>query len=346
MKLGLDIGGVSTKISLFSEDGRSLHRERWPWPVKEAWPQWGSAMADKLASLQQRYPGPLTGAVVSVTAELSDAFASREVGVAEIVDAVEALVGPSVPVGFVAADGALLPPLAARRDPWRVAAANWYATARYIGQFYSDAMVVDIGSTTTDIIPVRQHRPCPAGRTDFQRLQSGELLYLGIERTPLGYLVHRVPWEETWLEVAGEVFCTVGDAWRVAGWVRPGELYHAPVDGRTWSRDDAGRRLVKAVLASWDDAARPIARVLADYVVEVQVTKTQGAIERVRQRHQLPESVPVFAVGQGALPFARYFRAHRRPGWRLWAPPSACWSSEALAVFLPQLEGIQSWATS
>jgi probable H4MPT-linked C1 transfer pathway protein len=277
--------------------------------------------------------------VVSLTAELSDAFRSPKDGVEQITRAVESVLGPRVRVGFVTADGELLSAEAARRESSRVAAANWYATARYIGQFYSTAVLVDIGSTTTDIIPIRDHRPCARGLTDLARIQTGELLYVGIERTPLGYLVHRIPWENQWLTVSGEVFSAVGDAWRVAGWARAAEFYHPPVDGRSWSRDDAARRLAKTVCAPWEKTSWETVRAIAHYVVQVQVTKTRAAIRRVFRLHGLDDGVPVFAVGQGAPIMARFAQAEHIALFRVWAPPSACWSSDALAVYLPALEG-------
>src|SRR2546430_3363604 len=50
-----------------------------------------------------------------------------------------------------AADGRFLSVAAARVEPLAVAAANWAATAHLVAQSFSDAILIDTGTTTTDI---------------------------------------------------------------------------------------------------------------------------------------------------------------------------------------------------
>src|SRR6185503_8193489 len=71
----------------------------------------------------------------------------------------------------------------ARADPLRVAAANWAATAHLVAKTTPTCVLIDIGSTTTDIIPIIDGRVAVSGRTDPDRLASGELVYTGALRT-------------------------------------------------------------------------------------------------------------------------------------------------------------------
>jgi len=67
------------------------------------------------------------------------------------------------------------------------AAANWLALATYAGRLAprGPAVLLDVGSTTTDVIPLQDGTPVPRGRTDPERLESKELVYTGVRRTPL-----------------------------------------------------------------------------------------------------------------------------------------------------------------
>ncbi len=68
--------------------------------------------------------------------------------------------------------------------PLTVAASNWVATALVVADEVPDAILIDMGSTTTDIIPIVGGVVRAIGLTDPDRLASGELVYTGALRTP------------------------------------------------------------------------------------------------------------------------------------------------------------------
>src|SRR5262249_61046309 len=115
-----------------------------------------------------------------------DCFASKRGGGRAILDAVSAAAG-ATPVRVWLTDGRLVGIGAARSRPLRAAAANWLALATFAGRLAprGPALLIDVGSTTTDIVPLLDGRPVPRGRTDMARLRCDELAYTGVVRTPL-----------------------------------------------------------------------------------------------------------------------------------------------------------------
>src|SRR5262245_66325150 len=91
--------------------------------------------------------------VVTMTAELSQLFRTKREGVSFVLDAVETAF-PSAVVRVWTVDGRFVDIDRARLMPLDVAAANWSATAQSIAKHHHDALLLDIGTTTTDIIPV------------------------------------------------------------------------------------------------------------------------------------------------------------------------------------------------
>src|SRR5438552_12194660 len=89
----------------------------------------------------------------------------------------------------------------------RAAAANWLALAAYAGRFAptGTALLVDVGSTTTDLVPLLGGAPVPCGNTDAERLLHRELVYTGVRRTPLCALLGETG--------AAELFATTLDAY-------------------------------------------------------------------------------------------------------------------------------------
>ena len=110
-----------------------------------------------------------------MTAELSQAFRTKREGVGAVLDAV-ARAFPSDPVHVYLVDGRFVGPAEARARPLEAGASNWVATATLVARLAPDAILVDIGTTSTDVIPIAGGRVAARGRTDPARLSTGELV--------------------------------------------------------------------------------------------------------------------------------------------------------------------------
>ena len=76
----------------------------------------------------------------------------------------------------------------ANREPPEVAAAaNWHALATFVGPIPAEAGACSSTSARRRRTSFRfvDRQPVPAGRTDPERLRSGELVYTGVRRTPV-----------------------------------------------------------------------------------------------------------------------------------------------------------------
>jgi len=233
---------------------------------------------------------------VTMTAELSQFFRTKREGVDFVLDAVEACFA-SDRVHVFGTDGRFRPVAEARLHPLRVAAANWLATAQLVAQAAESCLLVDIGSTTTDIIPIVSGEVMATGRTDPERLASGELVYTGALRTPTEAVARMVPFRGEPAGVSAEGFATLGDVHLWLGALRP-EQYVAPTpDGRPATRAYAGERLARVLCGDRemlsDAELDAVARALAD----AQVASVTASIERVRARH--PEITTAVVTGLG-----------------------------------------------
>jgi hypothetical protein len=242
--LGLDVGGANLKAAHVDGTARSASFQVWRRPA-----ELGDAVVELIGRMAS-----FDWLAVTMTAELCDCFESKANGVNAVLDAVEFAVGRLprlVTVGVWLNDGRLVTPAAARAEPLRAAAANWLALATWAGRYCFDgpALLIDVGSTTTDIVPLRDGVPVPRGRTDLERLSCGELIYSGVRRTPVFALVRTLDVAGRCCRVAAELFATTRDVYL---WL--GDLPEQPddrdtADGRTATRDAAGCRLARVVCA-------------------------------------------------------------------------------------------------
>ena len=199
--------------------------------------------------------------------------------------------------GVYAVDGRFLSPAEARSEPLAVAAANWAATARLVSRHLSDALLVDVGTTTTDIVPIVDGDVAATGWTDPDRLASGELVYSGTVRTPVEAIAARVPFGNAEAGLSAEGFALAGDVHVWRGDLAPAD-YTAPTpDGRPPTREFAGERIARAICADREmlDAAGVTA--IADALAAAQVTRIADAIVSVRARHPALDTAVVTGLG-------------------------------------------------
>lgn len=254
---------------------------------------------------------------LTMTAELSDAFRTKREGVGFVLAAAGAVFG-EVPLLALTVAGELVGPEIARERPLDLAAANWVATALAVGAVEREALVLDIGSTTADIVPVAGGRPVARGRNDLDRLLAGELVYTGTLRTSLAAVAGRVPVRGGWCPVASEQFAITGDIHLILGHIDP-DAYACPTpDGRPADLAHARERVARLVCSDREQLGDDEVDAIARFLHDEQVRQLEAAARRVAAN--VPEA-PVVALGAGAF-LAREVAARlERPV----ASPSAAW---------------------
>ena len=275
--IGLDIGGANIKLS------NGVDRT-----IEIAFPLWKSpeTLAATLTSLGSLLATPPDTVALTMTGELADCFRTKADGVEHILNSVEAAF-PSSVIRIWQSGAEFFNAEEAREFPILVAAANWHGLATWAGRAcpLGASLLIDIGSTTTDIIPLSNGTPIPEGGTDPARLLSGELVYTGVRRTPLCAVTQQIEFRGQLVGVAAELFATTRDVYQ---WL--GELPEAPNDvdtanNRPATREFARDRLVRMLCADSDEIDDRETDDLARQWAAAQRGQIRHAIARVLARH-------------------------------------------------------------
>jgi probable H4MPT-linked C1 transfer pathway protein len=292
MAIGWDIGGVNTKVARVAR-GEVLAVRGRPFELQRAPDRLAAILCELADEIEAESPAVHA---VTMTAELSQMFRTKREGVAFVLDAVETAF-PLDEISIFTVDNKFLRPDAARQAPLAVAAANWSATAHQIAAGFPDALLIDIGTTTTDLIPIVGGRVVARGRTDPERLASGELVYTGALRTPVEAIVSEVPYGEGEAAVSAESFALIGDVHVWRGALGPDDYTVPTPDGRPPAPAFCGERLARIICADRDlidaDGISRIAAAAADG----QIRRICSAIDRVRARNPTLRAAVVTGLG-------------------------------------------------
>lgn len=276
--LGLDIGGANIKIA--DADGNT---------AATAFPMWTdyqklSIHLTEMCDDVFRIPDMVA---LTMTAELADCFETKQEGVEFVIDAVQQAF-PGVPLRVWLTTGEFAEPDDARQLAVLVSAANWHALATWVGRAAPSgpSILLDVGSTTTDIIPIYNGRPVPAGLTDLERMLSGELVYSGIGRTPVFAIARTVPYRDRMCPVAAEAFATIADAMLILEMLQEDEIACDTADGRGFTRECAARRLAHAICCDTTELRTGDILAIAESVVDQAVWRSVEALTSVYERLQ------------------------------------------------------------
>lgn len=304
---GWDVGGAHLKVAQCDAGGRVLTALQLPCRLWEGMDRLERALAEARAALA---PSGLHG--VTMTGELCDLFADRAEGVARIsATMAAALTGARVRVyagarGFIdacEAEGCIA----------NVASANWHATAAFLATRRDAGLLVDVGSTTTDIVPFADGVVLATATTDADRMLASELVYTGGTRTPVIAIAHTVEWDGGQHPLMAEYFATAADIHRLTGMLPPDADQHATADGRGVGDDDCARRLARMLgrdyvpgeLAKWRGVAHALAA--------MQLDRIETAARRVLERARLANDSAVVGAGAGRFIAAQLAERLERP---------------------------------
>lgn len=275
--IGWDVGGAHLKVACISASGRVGLVEQIATPLWQGLEQLEIAFPKTM----ERLPDGTLSHALTMTAELVDIFNDRESGMKTLMNLCEKTLGSNI--SLYATDGGILSLSNAHKRINQLASSNWHASATYVASLLESGLFVDIGSTTTDIIPFSNKLVTARGVDDQSRLRFDELVYTGVVRTPLMTLTKQVPFDGEWQNLAAEYFSNTADVYRVLGSIAEGDDLMETADGGDKDIVSSIRRLARMLGTDSSDFEISYAgwNKLAQYFEEVQIQLLTKAVLRV-----------------------------------------------------------------
>ncbi|ODA68796.1 Hydantoinase/oxoprolinase [Methyloligella halotolerans] len=293
--IGWDLGGANLKLAVV-EEGALARAVQIPCPILPDRSKFDQAVTAALEAVPESAGADLHA--VTMTGELSDVFESRREGVAYLIALMERTAAKT-PLTLWAGEKGLLAPESAKREDQAVASANWLATAVLAARREETGLLVDIGTTTTDLIPFRDGIPRMRGKTDAARLTEGELIYSGVVRTPVMALAQRAPFQGRMQGVTAEKFATLADIYRLTGELPADADPYPTADGRDKSLEASAARLARMLGRDADDAPMADWLTLSRWFADRHREQIVREAEAVIAREALAPDAPVVGAGCG-----------------------------------------------
>jgi (4-(4-[2-(gamma-L-glutamylamino)ethyl]phenoxymethyl)furan-2-yl)methanamine synthase len=304
--LGFDIGGANTKAAFVRVKNGNLLDAEVAVEYFAIWKDPEKLVSILLALKERLSVSGIDGVGVTMTAELSDAYQTKREGVRRVLGCVREAF-PDVRLFALNTDVKMEPIGFALQKPLEVAAANWVATGWLVAQKLQDCIVVDVGSTTTSIIPIVNGQVAAVGKTDLDKLLCGELVYTGSLRTNVAAIVHSIPIRNGVAGVASELFALSGDVHLILGNIAAEDYSSETADERGKTVSEASARLARVICADTEMLSLHEILDLAQYIYEQQIRQVAEGLTKVYTytRKLVKGKIPVVVTGLGKKFLAR-----------------------------------------
>ncbi|MFZ2725966.1 MAG: hydantoinase/oxoprolinase family protein [Methylococcaceae bacterium] len=317
--IGWDIGGAHLKAALMDNTGVIIQT------TQQACPLWqGIHRLEESVQVIMRYfdlDSNQISHAITMTGELVDCFMNRYEGVAQILNSMSLLFANNELFVFAGLQG-LLPLSQIKIQHYeQIASTNWLASATVTAQLIGDGLFVDIGSTTTDILVLKNNQVLAQGMTDYQRLCTQELIYTGIIRTPVMAITQSIPYEThsnnidnhegLSVGIMAEYFATMADVYRLTGELNEAHDQSNTADGAEKTIIASARRLSRMIGCDFFESELSRWQRVAQYLRNQQLNK----IELACSQHLLNAShnSPLIGAGVGRFLVKQLAQHLQRP---------------------------------
>ena len=306
--LGFDIGGANIKATFLKiQDGKVKGLRT----LIEYFPLWKVGKV-RLTNLLQKLKATLTnsasleGVGITITAEVSDVYMTKEEGINHVLDCIIE-VFRDIPKFVLNVEAILVSIKEARRNPLQVASANWAATGWMIKQLIKNCIIIDVGSTTTSIIPLVDGELTALGKTDLEKLQNGELVYSGSLRTNIATIASRIPVNKLLTRVSSELFSQSGDVHLLLNNIEEKDYSVDTCDGRGKTKREAAARLARVVCADINMLSEQEIIDIAKFVYSKQIEQIACGLKQVYERitPSFQKKIKIVVTGLGRNFLAR-----------------------------------------
>ncbi|MDC0482314.1 hypothetical protein OAN90_02565, partial [Gammaproteobacteria bacterium] len=172
---------------------------------------------------------------------------------------------------------------------------NWMLTSKFLNSKKNIDLIIDIGSTTTDIIFKDMH--IGSNINDYMRLVNKTLLYQGVVRTPLSMMTDNVLFKGNNTSLVNEVFATTGDIFNLHGDIDFSKLDYLGSDNLQFTKVNSFTRLARIIGLDYKESEREYLIVLSKYFKELFISKIIENIKIIFSNKI--DDITISAIGEG-----------------------------------------------
>ena len=292
--LGIDLGGANIKAALMNGDKKVIKT------IHLYTPFWKNldVVNSSLKKIRDDF-GETEYQFITMTGELSDVFKNRKEGVLKLTKILTGVFA-TPKLRILLHNMQFISPRKLKGNFSSIASANWLATSTFVSKKMKNGIFLDFGSTTTDVIPIKNSKVIAIGKNDHERLFHNELLYTGFTRTPLMSLSQKIVFRKRKIPLMAESFANTGDIYRILN-LLPKELdIQETADGKEKTFTASCRRLARMVGLDKENADVSEWKKLAENFYKIQERLIYKSCMKIVKSFDPETEINIVTAGSGS----------------------------------------------
>ncbi len=289
--IGIDIGGAHLKIVGLNNNDQVIYVKYTSCKIWE-----NIENLNKEFEQINQIVGRSALCAITMTAELCDNFTSRQQGAEKLIKKCELL---KIDKYFYINSSKIF-----SKNPKfsELISMNWHSIGRYLEKKIKSCVAIDFGSTSTDILCIKNHKLLNKFYDDYSRLNNNELIYTGLTRTPLFGVSNSIKINKTNMNIIPEYFSDMSDIYRILQKLDSSYDIDKTADGRSKSLYSSLKRVSRSF--GFDYKKENLGKLLeiSNQLKEIQLTKIFATCLKNIQEYSLTnEPIIVSGIGQNIL---------------------------------------------
>lgn len=295
ISIGWDIGGAHIKYCVTSEHSKLIWYDIHAFDFWKDYKSLKSLIID-INSLYKKKNFEIVN-YFTMSAEMCDCFDNRNVGTKFII---QEIIDSKCKSYVFSRNGFVKPKSITKTLLGTIASNNWYATALYLSEKYSDIIAIDFGSTTCDFMIIKNGNIQNKRTSDLSGLQNRELLYSGCARTPVYSLIHKIKYMNQIYIVIPEQFSSMADINIILDKLNPDDIYSKTADGTVNNKINAYKRISRSFGFDYSNNKIKLIKYLANQIYNSQVQLIKSYIAYHMNKHfSNKKNIKILALGLG-----------------------------------------------
>ncbi len=292
--VGWDIGGANLKASIINFKNYKIKSNQIYCPI---WLNIDN-LRKSIISIKNNF-GNCDYHAVTMTAELVDIFKNKKKGVKKIIE-LFCKIFPEKKVFFYSINENFLKRKDAILNTDNISSMNWHASASFISKYIKNCILVDIGSSTTDIVPIKNKKIVVKGFNDSERLSNGELIYSGVLRTPITSIVKNLHLKKKKHILIQENFADIADVYRILNKLPKNMDLISTQDKKPKNPVASARRIARLLAKDYKDEKFKDWKKISIEIENTQKKIFRNAIEKIKKKF-FKKNIPIIGLGVGSF---------------------------------------------
>lgn len=287
--LGVDIGGAHLKLVGTNIKKKVIFVSYLKCPIWEDI----NNLRLHLTSLKAKIDINYVICCITMTAELCDCFENRNSGVKKIFS-----ICKESGLNFFFFSNSFCAPTK-KLCTSSVSSMNWLAPAVFLKEKIKNAILIDFGSTTTDITIIQNYHLSNLGYTDFDRLKNSELVYTGIVRTPIFSISKSLLIEGMKLTIIPEQFSNMADIYRIRDSLPKNVDLFSTMDKKDKSKISSLKRVSRNFGFDYTKSCKKLLIAISKKLIDIQLNLIFSCVENQLRLKEISKKPPIIALGIG-----------------------------------------------